>query len=172
MWSWEWFAPDRLTQHRVPKSTIWEKAWTRAIWERFFRKTSPSVAPTWEDSKNERISIASRSFYFLTDLKNSSSNKSWVENFENSRRNFWISDFKNSISDFKFPKNVITSRWWKNSNDIHTRTCSARSFHSLAVSLWWSCKRLFSIVNSFTLSSCTATLIRFNCNSWTFLKKM
>ena len=55
----------------------------------------PSVALTGKDSKNERISIANLSFYFLTNWKNSSSKKSWIGIFE-----FQIS----KISDFRFQK--------------------------------------------------------------------
>ena len=48
---------------------------------RYFRKTSPSVALTGKDSKNERISIASRSLIFWPIGKIRLQKKSWIEIF-------------------------------------------------------------------------------------------
>ena len=58
------------------------------------QKTSPSVAPTGKDSKNERISIASRPFIFWP-IGNIRLRKKVVSKFSHFRfQNFQISDFK------------------------------------------------------------------------------
>ena len=81
-------------------------AWLSQI--RASRKTSPSVALTGKDSKNERISIASRSFIFWPIGKIRLQKKVGPKFSDFRFQNFQISDFKKNrfqiskFSDFRF----------------------------------------------------------------------